>query len=101
MKTRFKKDLKFSVLKLSEAEKNILQEKSVQLGISMTQLITYGALRASQLNIPKKEHLDASIQIRLTVPIHKKLEEMSQELGRPMTELILLGLRDFLNLGEL
>ena len=88
----FKQDKKFSVLKLDPEDKKALEKISSEIGISMTQMIVFAAIRATQLGITPKPTLDDSIQIRLTESLHAQLEQLSEETNRPMTELITIGL---------
>ena len=91
------KQLKFSVLKLNPEDKKKIECVASRLGISMTQMIVVGALRATQMEIPPRD-LSGTIQIRLPEPIHDNLDKISDKTNRPMTELITLGLEAAFNI---
>ena len=98
---RKKKDIKFSILKLTAKQKEELEAKSKELGISMNQMIVFAAVTALKIKVEGNPTWDNSVQIRLPLSVHSELQEKANKLNMDMTDLIRVGLKNSFSLKAL
>jgi len=89
-----KKNIKCSVLQVDKGEKDALIKLSERLNMSLTQVIVFGAVTAAKIKHEKRIKPDDKIQIRLPMAVHAELEELSDKLNTPMTDLIKIGIEN-------